>query len=171
MEQGYLMRLYLQLLIWGFNPADVEYISDMPYSYKEWDNDTRQMIDRKKDVPQYSKLLAFLKTHKIGFVVVMRTKLKSMAVNGYDLSMYDSINDAFNDVESVWIPDAENEKENSSMKFTQYIIQKQVLILMKRTMVLMRKKDYSKTNRLRIGQQNQTMNYLKNQWQLHQTIS
>ncbi len=94
----------------GFNPADVEYISDMPYSYKEWDNDTRQMVDRKKDVPQYSKLLAFLKTHKIGFVVVMRTKLKSMAVNGYDLSMYDSINDAFNDVESVWIPDAENEK-------------------------------------------------------------
>ena len=33
-----------------------------------------------------------------------------MAVNGYDLSMYDSSCGAFNDVESVWDSDAENEK-------------------------------------------------------------
>lgn len=93
----------------GFNPADVEYVTDMPYSYKEWNNETRKMEDRKKDVPQYAKLLAFLKTKKIGFVVVMRTKYKSLAVNGYDLSMYNSIDEAFNDVESVWIEDFENE--------------------------------------------------------------
>ncbi|NCC55739.1 MAG: hypothetical protein EOM11_09730, partial [Erysipelotrichia bacterium] len=114
--EGLFSEILFTAVDMGFDPSlimdenDCLVGEELPYTFKEWDNAKGEMIDVVKDIVQLQPLVDFINSHKIGIVFVKRNKYKSIAVNAYDLSLYNSIKEAFDDVESVWLDDFNNDE-------------------------------------------------------------